>query len=126
MHLIFKSSLPWGTCAIQVSASGIFPLGERRAAEQDVARIELCGALLRPYVACVCHKMRVMSGDPKPCFFPHGLGEKNKTKHLDMLVRSILFAVGMQPAARGLKHGLKHLKKHSSVNFQQSFEIKTY
>lgn len=43
-----------------------------------------------------------------------------------MPVRSILFSVGIQPAACELKRELKHLRKHSSMNFEESLEIKIY
>lgn len=110
-----------GSISISIYLFIYFPLGDCTAAEQDVARREPCGARLRPCVACICHKMHVMSSDPKLCFFPFCLRGKNiKTNTLTSLLVQFYLLLGFSypSAACGLKHELKHLKKHSSMNFE--------
>lgn len=94
VHLIFKSSLPWGHLCNSSSRIRNFSAGRVKSCWTGCSKNRALWSSLETLCSTGMPQDACDEWWPKTTFLPSCLRGKNKNKHLDMLVRSIYLLQG--------------------------------
>lgn len=112
MHLIFKSSLPWGRSCNSGSSIRNFSRGKVESCWTGYSNNRALWSSLETLCGLCMPQDGCDEQWPKTIFLPSCLRGKNKNKiHLTCLLGQFYLLQEFMPAECELKHGLKHLKK---------------